>query len=405
VSPPPHYCETCLLDLQSAAALKEHQQGKKHQKKLWRTSNVQPSNAKRNVSSHVREHVTEEEFFEQLASGKFRNIVVCTGAGVSTNAGIPDFRSNDGLFASLQSRFGERFPALMREPETFLSRSFASKHPQVWRTEIEPLVRSWKSDCKPTAAHAFCSWLYERGWLKRVYTQNVDGLHTHPSLLHGNLAAGFEQRVVEVHGAFRDASIVLYGDRLPSAFFRSLQDDFAHGGSAAVDLMLVMGTALQVAPFCAVPNLAPVSSTRVLVNRRLADAMTNDWSRSHRTASALEMGGGCYGSTCGIAAGTTTKLAGREVSLRPKWGDKRWSELLVDDDCDRFVERFFAFRDERSRESVVDRGADRHAEHKAALEGIVRDEWSRAPLLALSVRVLRPKLQTVELQLQRGSLL
>lgn len=357
-APPPHYCETCLLDLQSAAALKEHKQGKKHLKKLWRTSNVQPSNIKRNVSSRVQEHVTEEEFFEQLASGRFRNIVICTGAGVSTNAGIPDFRSSDGLFASLQSRFGERFPALMREPETFLSRTFASQHPQVWQDEIAPLIRSWKNDCKPTAAHAFCIWLNERGWLKRVYTQNVDGLHTHPSLLQGNQAAGFEQRVVEVHGALRDASIVLYGDGLPSAVFTSLKNDFAQAGSTAVDLVLVMGTALQVAPFCAIPNLAPASSMRVLVNRRLADAMTNDWSRSHRIASALEMGGGCYGSTCGMTICTTTHLAGRQVSLRPKWGDKRWSELLIEDDCDRFVERFFAFRDQSSRESGVGATSD-----------------------------------------------
>jgi len=346
-SPSEHVCSVCSLDLQSARSLAEHCSGKKHQRKLWQQSAGQrPSNAKRPESFCVQESLTEEDFFDRLAAGRFRNIVVCTGAGISTAAGIKDFRSTDGLFSSLQSCFGERFPIVFREPESMLSRSFARQHPNVWHDEIEPFIRSWKRDGDgapmPTATHAFCQWLHERGWLRRIYTQNVDGLHTHESLTTGESAVAFRDKVVEVHGALHDASVVLYGDPLPSRFFEAVQADFAPA-TTEVDLMLVIGTALQVAPFCAVPNLAPSGATRVLINRRLADVMSNDWSRS---ASASFDDVSCYGISGGMVACTTTKLAGRDVSLRPKWGRlgqrRQWTEVLIEDDSDAVVERFFA---------------------------------------------------------------
>mmetsp|Transcript_39112 Transcript_39112/g.126458 ORF Transcript_39112/g.126458 Transcript_39112/m.126458 type:complete len:384 (-) Transcript_39112:47-1198(-) len=346
-TPPPHFCSVCSLDLQSARALAEHCSGRKHQRKLWRCATAQqPSNAKRPELFHMRQRLTEDDFFDSLAAGRFRNIVVCSGAGISTAAGIADFRSVGGLFSALQSRFGERFPIVHREPETLLSRSFATQHADVWRDEIEPFTRSWKRDGQgaptPTPTHVFCKWLHERGWLRRIYTQNVDGLHTHESLVADESAAGFREKVVEVHGALHDASIVLYGDPLPPRFFEAVRADFDRPAEA-VDLMLVIGTALQVAPFCAVPNLAPSGATRVLINRCLADAMRNDWSRS--AAKRFDMG--CYGSSGGMVACTTTKLAGRDVSLRPKWGghgrSQQWDEALIEDESDAVVERFFDF--------------------------------------------------------------
>lgn len=342
----PHFCSVCLLDLQSARSLAEHCNGRKHRRKLWLTTAQQSSIAKRPNSLHTHERLTEADFFDRLASGRFRNIVVCTGAGISTAAGIPDFRSPGGLFDSLRSRFGKRFPIVCREPETLLSRSFATMHPEAWRDEVEPFIRSWKRHDEgapmPTATHAFCLWLHQRGWLRRVYTQNVDGLHTHASLMAGNSAVGFHEKVVEVHGALHDSSIVLYGDPLPAHFFEAVLTDFARS-TEAVDLVLVVGTALQVAPFCAVPNLAPSGATRVLINRSLADVMVNDWSRS--APSGFDMG--CYGSSGGMVACTTTRLAGRNVSLRPKWGghgrSRRWTEALIEDESDAVVERFFDY--------------------------------------------------------------
>ena len=64
---------------------------------------------------------------------------------------------------------------------------------------------------QPTLAHKFTAWLHQRGWLNRVYTQNVDGLHLHPSL---NIP---DELVVECHGSLRNPAepLVLYGDELP----------------------------------------------------------------------------------------------------------------------------------------------------------------------------------------------
>merc|ERR1712178_447317 len=101
----------------------------------------------------------------------------------------------------------------MTTPEDLVSRSFVNANPQAWSNRVEPWLRNMKwSEAKPTATHRFCSWLHRKGWLRRVYTQNVDGLHLHEDL---NLPA---HMVVECHGALRDGSIVLYGDPLPVRF-------------------------------------------------------------------------------------------------------------------------------------------------------------------------------------------
>jgi len=211
----PHFwCELCQKDLQSGIALDEHVKGRKH---LYRKG----SRPDAKVAAKLREPLSEDMLFEQIARGEFRNIVVCTGAGVSTAAGIPDFRSSGGLFEYIRSEWGCRYPEVLSAPEELLSRHFANTHADAWDRDIEPWLRSMKwNDAKPTATHWFCSWLHRQGWLRRVYTQNVDGLHVHPEL---GLPSDV---VVECHGALRDASIVLYGDSLPHHFEEMCNLDF-----------------------------------------------------------------------------------------------------------------------------------------------------------------------------------
>uniref|UniRef100_A0A7S2J0D6 Deacetylase sirtuin-type domain-containing protein n=1 Tax=Haptolina brevifila TaxID=156173 RepID=A0A7S2J0D6_9EUKA len=165
--------------------------------------------------------------------------------------------------------------------------------------------------------------------------------------------------VCECHGSFRDGSIVLYGDRLPRAVDLAISRDFGPKAETVIDMVLVMGTSLQVAPFCAIPNLAPAGCTRVLVNRCLADCCANTWSKSPANTDD-----GLYGHSSGAVS--STKLAGRMASLRPRWRDSkgsgtRWQQCLIESDCDEFVARFFKSARTRRRASYSSNLAEARA--------------------------------------------
>ena len=107
------------------------------------------------------------------------NIVFFGGAGVSTESGIPDFRSVDGLYNQKWA-----YP-----PETILSHSFFERDPEeFYRFYHEKLV---VRGAKPNAAHRRLAELEREGKLKAVLTQNIDGLHQ---------AAGSKE-VLELHGS------------------------------------------------------------------------------------------------------------------------------------------------------------------------------------------------------------
>lgn len=107
------------------------------------------------------------------------NVVFFGGAGVSTESGIPDFRSVDGLYNQKW-----KYP-----PETILSHSFFVRYPEeYYRFHREKLVID---GAKPNAAHLKLAELEVQGKLRAVITQNIDGLHQ---------AAG-SKKVLELHGS------------------------------------------------------------------------------------------------------------------------------------------------------------------------------------------------------------
>ena len=107
------------------------------------------------------------------------NVVFFGGAGVSTESGIPDFRSVDGLYNQKW-----KYP-----PETILSHSFFVKYPEeYYRFHREKLVID---GVKPNGAHLKLAELEQAGKLRAVVTQNIDGLHQ---------AAG-SKKVLELHGS------------------------------------------------------------------------------------------------------------------------------------------------------------------------------------------------------------
>lgn len=107
------------------------------------------------------------------------NIVFFGGAGVSTESGIPDFRSVDGLYNQQYD-----YP-----PETIISHSFYKRNtPEFYRFYKNRMLYT---DAKPNKAHQALARLEEQGKLKAVITQNIDGLHQ---------AAGSKE-VLELHGS------------------------------------------------------------------------------------------------------------------------------------------------------------------------------------------------------------
>lgn len=135
---------------------------------------------------------------------KYNNIVFFGGAGVSTESGIPDFRSVDGLYHQQYD-----YP-----PETILSHSF-------YRTNPKEFYRFYRNkmlflDAKPNAAHKKLAELEAQGKVRAIVTQNIDGLHQ---------AAG-SKVVLELHGSvhrnycehchkFFDIQYILDSDGVP----------------------------------------------------------------------------------------------------------------------------------------------------------------------------------------------
>ncbi len=109
------------------------------------------------------------------------NIVFFGGAGVSTESGVPDFRSESGLYHAKQ-KYGH-------SPETMLSHTFYVNHPEAfYQYYKENLIHP---EARPNAAHRALANLEEMGKLLAVITQNIDGLHQ---------KAG-SRTVYEVHGS------------------------------------------------------------------------------------------------------------------------------------------------------------------------------------------------------------
>ncbi|MCM1159494.1 MAG: NAD-dependent protein deacylase [Bacteroidales bacterium] len=126
-------------------------------------------------------HEESWEKIEKLKSivAESENIVFFGGAGVSTESGIPDFRSVDGLYNQTY-----KYP-----PEVMVSHSFYCNHPEEFFSFYkDKMIALW---AKPNAAHTTLARLEQEGKVKAVITQNIDGLHQ---------AAGSKE-VMELHGS------------------------------------------------------------------------------------------------------------------------------------------------------------------------------------------------------------
>ena len=132
------------------------------------------------------------------------NIVFFGGAGVSTESGIPDFRSQDGLY-----HMKYKYP-----PETIISHSFFVRKPEEFYEFYKDKMLAL--DAEPNAAHLKLAQLEAAGKVRAVITQNIDGLHQKAGSrevleLHGSVLRNYCTRC----GAFFDAAYIKNADGIP----------------------------------------------------------------------------------------------------------------------------------------------------------------------------------------------
>uniref|UniRef100_A0A673HTV5 NAD-dependent protein deacetylase n=1 Tax=Sinocyclocheilus rhinocerous TaxID=307959 RepID=A0A673HTV5_9TELE len=234
----------------------------------------------------VLDELTLDGVARYILSGKCKNIICMVGAGISTSAGIPDFRSpGTGLYANLQKYN-------LPYPEAIFQIDYFKKHPEPFFALAREL---YPGQFKPTVCHYFMRMLKDKGLLTRCYSQNIDTLER---------VAGLEgEDLIEAHGTFHTShcvsflcrkeysmdwmkstvlnaeisllnyshfvllwmyfflDIVFFGENLPARFFTTMKMDFPR-----CDLLIIMGTSLQVQPFASLVNRVSNSCPRLLIN-------------------------------------------------------------------------------------------------------------------------------------------
>jgi NAD-dependent deacetylase len=212
-----------------------------------------------------------------LASAE--RVTVLSGAGISTESGIPDFRGPQGVWTrNPEAEKLFQFERYLVDPEL---------RQQAWRNRLEH--PAWGAE--PNAGHRALVELERSGRLQAIVTQNIDGLHQR--------AGSSADKVIEIHGTLYDAECLQCGRRTPMrdaldrvvagepdprcldcggiqksatiSFGQSLRPEVleaARRAAQACDLMLAVGTTLQVHPAAGLAEIAVEAGARlVIVNR------------------------------------------------------------------------------------------------------------------------------------------
>nr|XP_039274002.1 NAD-dependent protein deacetylase sirtuin-3-like isoform X2 [Styela clava] len=255
------------------------------------------SNGKKGSKNSDSNKYNLENIARLITSGRAKNIIVMAGAGISTGSGIPDFRTpGTGLYDNLQKY---RIPS----PTAIFDMEYFHYDPKPFFTLAKELYPDGKY--RPCTPHHFVKFLHDKGLLLRMYTQNIDGLE--------RIAGIPSEKLVEAHGTFSTASctkcgkkhngqdikikvmngiiprcqssglcwgivkpdIVFFGEDLPRRFYYYLKD------FPQCDLLIIMGTSLEVEPFASLTTSVRLNTPRLLLNKTLVGPFK---SRSQRRA-------------------------------------------------------------------------------------------------------------------------
>lgn len=263
---------------------------------------------KREKLSHV---ITFDDVVTVL--GQARKVIVITGAGISTSLGIPDFRSENGIYSRLEKYH-------LSDPQELFDIHLFRQDPSIFYDFCKELV---PEDRGYSATHAFIRVLQDRGILLRQYTQNIDDIESTAGIL--------DDKLIQCHGSFKTATcltchrqspghvifpeikagripkcqtclklqdnapkrkgkkkldwddqdsdsesemmshgvmkpdITFFGEQLDTKFKDQILQD-----RNEADLVLCIGTSLRVAPVAEIPNMMPKSVPQVFISREPA---------------------------------------------------------------------------------------------------------------------------------------
>jgi NAD-dependent SIR2 family protein deacetylase len=234
-----------------------------------------------NVQSLIIKEIHDIKYknlIDNFKNNKYSKILFMVGAGISTSAGIPDFRSNTGLFKQLQDKYN------LSSPEEFFLLSTFYSNPKYFYefTKLFDL-----SKINSTISHKFMNFFVQKNMVKYVFTQNIDGLEIKAKIpkeklvfAHGNFYEGNCPKcdilidIEKINEAIEKGEIyycpqckgptkpyvVFYGEGLPKRFFEKIQE------SKDIDLIIIMGTSLKVQPFASIPYLTNKDACKLVFN-------------------------------------------------------------------------------------------------------------------------------------------
>lgn len=227
-----------------------------------------------------------------------KNILVLTGAGISTSAGIPDFRSRDGLYVQISSDYPD-----LPSPSAMFDIEYFKINPRPFFQFAKTI---YPGSYQPTKSHKFIKSIEDHGKLLRNYTQNIDTLERQAGI----------NKVIECHGSFVKASctscnftvdgmyikpdvisgkiplcpvcharesgpedglgimkpnIVFFREKLPKEFDKAIAED-----QEKADLLIVIGSSLRVKPVSFIPKALPPEVPQILINRESISHATFD---------------------------------------------------------------------------------------------------------------------------------
>jgi NAD-dependent deacetylase len=234
-----------------------------------------PAGAPRRIDKNAVVHARYAEVTGWL--GEARHLVVLTGAGISTESGIPDFRGPQGVWT--------KNPAAEKTATLQYYVNDREVRRQAWRNRVEG-GGYWTAE--PNAAHRALVELERKAALDLLVTQNVDGLH--------HAAGNSPEKVIEIHGNVREVKCLSCSWRAPMqvaldrvrageqdpdcpecggilksatiSFGENLvPDDLAraHAAASRADLFLAIGTSLAVYPAAGLPEYALANGARLVV--------------------------------------------------------------------------------------------------------------------------------------------